>query len=142
MKKTLLSFIMLALPALAQTTVKDALVKHWKVTADFMTAVAKMMPAESYGFKPVPEELSFGQVVVQVAGANVNACANASGMPRPTIPELPGEGTARAEVKARFSHRGEHHLDPFHAGALVPLGFAVGAPVERGRTPAHDDGAG
>ena len=50
--------------------------------------------------------------------------------PRPTIPALTPNGTARAEVKARFSHRGEHHLDPFHAAALVPLGFAVGPPID------------
>jgi len=83
--KLLLAFA-LALPALAQTTVKDALAKHWKVTGDFTIAVAKLMPAESYGFKPVPEELSFGQLMLQIAGANLGACANASGMPRPAVP--------------------------------------------------------
>ncbi len=49
--------------------------------------------------------------------------------PRPTLPELAGSGTASGECKARFSHRGEHHLDPFHAAALVPMGFAVGPPI-------------
>jgi len=87
--KLLLTFA-LALPALAQSSaddsIKDALVKHWKVTADFTIAVARLMPAESYGFKPVPEELSFGQLMLQVGGANLNACANASGMPRPEVP--------------------------------------------------------
>jgi hypothetical protein len=86
MKKNLLTLLMLSLPALAQTTVKDSLAKHWKVTADFTMAVADKMPADSYGFKPVPEELSFGQLIVQIAGANMSACANASGMPRPAVP--------------------------------------------------------
>jgi uncharacterized damage-inducible protein DinB len=84
--KRLLLIAAIALPALAQTTIKDALVKHWKTTGDFTLAVAKAMPAESYGYKPVPEEMSFSQVLVQVAGANMNACSNASGMPRPAIP--------------------------------------------------------
>lgn len=44
------------------------------------------MPAASYNFKPVPAELSFGQLFVQIAGANLNACALASGMPRPAMP--------------------------------------------------------
>lgn len=83
--KLLLTFA-LTLPALAQTTVTDALAKHWKVTGDFTIAVAKLMPAESYGFKPVPAELSFGQLMLQIAGANLGACANASGMPRPAVP--------------------------------------------------------
>jgi hypothetical protein len=76
----------LAIPAFSQTTVKDALVKHWKVTGDFTIAVAKLMPADQYGFRPVPEELSFGQLILQIAGANMGACSAASGMPRLTVP--------------------------------------------------------
>jgi len=89
--KHLLTMFALSLAALAQTagaqsSIQDALAKHWKVTADFTIAVAEKMPADSYGFKPVPEELSFGQLMVQIAGANMSACANASGMPRPETP--------------------------------------------------------
>ena len=76
----------LALPALAQTTLHDSLVKHWKTTEDFTIAVAQKMPADGYGFKPVPEELSFGQLMVQIGGANLNACALASGMTGPAVP--------------------------------------------------------
>jgi uncharacterized protein (DUF58 family) len=49
--------------------------------------------------------------------------------PRPTVAELAPRAAARGEVKASFSQRGEHHLDPFHASALVPLGLAVGPDV-------------
>ena len=86
MKSRLAIVLAIAIPAIAQTTVKDSLARHWKVTGDFTLAVAKLMPAEDYGFRPVPEELSFSQVMIQVAGANISACANASGMPRPAIP--------------------------------------------------------
>ncbi|HUK16506.1 MAG TPA: DinB family protein [Bryobacteraceae bacterium] len=79
--------LLLAGPALAQTTLHDSLVKHWKTTEDFTLAVAQAMPADSYGFKPVPEELSFGQLMVQIAGANLNACSLASGMTGPAVPE-------------------------------------------------------
>jgi uncharacterized protein (DUF58 family) len=41
----------------------------------------------------------------------------------------PGE-RARVETSARFVARGEHHLDPFDAAALVPLGLAKGRGVE------------
>lgn len=73
-------------PADAQTTIKDSLVKHWKTTEEFTLAVAKLMPAEDYKFKPVPAELSFGQLMAQVAVANAGACATASGMERPQTP--------------------------------------------------------
>jgi hypothetical protein len=86
-KKLLTTMLALAFPALAQTTIKDALVKHWKVTSDFTIAVAKQMPADSYGFRPVPAELSFGQLMVQIGGANLNACGLASGMTGPAVPE-------------------------------------------------------
>jgi hypothetical protein len=76
---------LLAVPALAQSTIKDALVKHWKTSGDFTIAVAKLMPADSYGFKPVPDELTFGQVLIQVARANLGACALASGTKRPDV---------------------------------------------------------
>ncbi|HVP00410.1 MAG TPA: DinB family protein [Bryobacteraceae bacterium] len=85
MRNILLTFA-LTIPAFSQSSVKDALVKHWKVTGDFTIAVAKLMPADQYGFRPVPVELSFGQLMVQIGGANLNACALASGMPRPAIP--------------------------------------------------------
>jgi uncharacterized damage-inducible protein DinB len=86
-KTKILMTLALAVPAFAQTTVKDALVKHWKTTTEFTLAVAKAMPTEDYGFKPVPEEMSFAQVLVQVGAANLNACSNASGTKRPEIPD-------------------------------------------------------
>jgi hypothetical protein len=85
MKKIFLT-LALAIPAFSQSSVKDALVKHWKVTSDFTVAVAKLMPADQYGYRPVPVELSFGQLMVQIGVANVGACASASGKQRPTPP--------------------------------------------------------
>ncbi|MFN7992535.1 MAG: DinB family protein [Bryobacteraceae bacterium] len=85
-KPNLLLVLSLTLPAIAQTTVKDSLAKHWKTSGEFTMAVAKEMPAESYGFRPVPEEMSFGQLMVHIAGANLRACANASGMKAPPVP--------------------------------------------------------
>jgi len=85
--KTVLTILALVAPGFSQSTVHEALAKHWKVTGDFTIAVAKLMPADQYGFRPVPEELSFGQLMVQIAGANVSACSNASGMKRMAIPE-------------------------------------------------------
>jgi hypothetical protein len=84
--KKLFLVLALAIPAFSQSAMKDALVKHWKVTGDFTIAVAKLMPADQYGFRPVPIELSFGQLMVQIAAANVGACSTASGMTRPATP--------------------------------------------------------
>jgi hypothetical protein len=97
--KKLIVLVALVVPAWAQSTVKDALVKHWKTSQDFTIAVAKLMPAESYAFKPVPEEMSFSEVLLQVGGANLGACANASGTKRPAIPQKIMDGASgKAEV--------------------------------------------
>lgn len=86
MKIYVLAILSAALPAMAQTTVKDALVKHWKTSGEFTIAVADTMPAESYNFRPNPEEMSFGQLMAHIAAVNLNACTNASGMTKPALP--------------------------------------------------------
>ena len=85
MKRTLLTLAALALPALSQTTIKDAMIKHWKATGELTLAVAKAMPAEDYNFRPNPEEMSFGQLMAHIAIADRGACANASGMKAPDL---------------------------------------------------------
>ncbi len=80
---TVLLVAAVAAPAFAQSTVKTALAQHWKTSGEFTIAVAEKMPADSYDFRPSPEEMTFGQLMAHIANANVNACANASGLPKP-----------------------------------------------------------
>jgi uncharacterized protein (DUF58 family) len=48
----------------------------------------------------------------------------------PRVAALRPGGVTRVEATARFSDRGEHHLDPFSVAALVPLGLAVGPSID------------
>jgi uncharacterized damage-inducible protein DinB len=86
MKKLVLTAVALAAPVLAQTTIAPSIVDHWKKSADFTIAVAKAMPAESYNYRPTPEEMSFGHVIAHIAAANAGACATASGTQRLAAP--------------------------------------------------------
>lgn len=68
-----------------------------------------------------------------------------------TIASLPAHDDVETSIEARFSARGQHHLDPFVASALAPFGLVSGpllgsrgvrflvvpriAPVQRLRTP-------
>jgi uncharacterized damage-inducible protein DinB len=97
-KKTLVTLAVLALPAFSQTTVKEAMVNHWKVTGTFTIDVAKAMPADGYGFKPVAEEMSFGQLMAHIGAADVGTCAAVTGMQRPDEPA--GIGAWRKDQKA------------------------------------------
>jgi uncharacterized damage-inducible protein DinB len=46
-------------------------VQDWKISRQFTLDVADAMPAEFYSFKPNPEEMSFGEQMIHIAGANV-----------------------------------------------------------------------
>jgi uncharacterized protein (DUF58 family) len=47
----------------------------------------------------------------------------------PTLTRVPAGGAATTVCRARFSDRGEHHLDPFRASALAPFGLTQGPAV-------------
>jgi len=80
------TLLVIAIPAAAQTSQKDILLKHWKTSSDFTIAVASAMPAEGYTFRPVPEEMSFGELMAHIAALDRNSCANASGLTPPALP--------------------------------------------------------
>ncbi|MDX1983986.1 MAG: hypothetical protein SFV51_27170, partial [Bryobacteraceae bacterium] len=80
--KLVLAAVLMTASVWAQASVKDAMIKHWKVTAEFTLAVADAMPADGYDFKPNVEEMAYGQLMAHIAGVNLSACANASGLTR------------------------------------------------------------
>jgi uncharacterized damage-inducible protein DinB len=82
----LLALLACATSTVAQTTNKDILLKHWKTSGEFTLAVAAAMPADSYNFRPTPEEMSFGELMAHIAMADRNACTNASGLSAPALP--------------------------------------------------------
>jgi uncharacterized damage-inducible protein DinB len=46
-------------------------VHDWTISKQFTLDVANAMPAELYSFKPNPDEMTFGEQIVHIAGANV-----------------------------------------------------------------------
>jgi uncharacterized damage-inducible protein DinB len=87
MKKYLLiTLLAVAIPAFGQAAQKDVLLKHWKTSGEFTIAVANAMPADGYSFRPMPEEMSFGELIAHIAASDRNACANASGLTAPALP--------------------------------------------------------
>lgn len=66
-KSVLVTLLVLAIPAAAEITQKDILLKHSKTSGDFTIAVANAMPADGYTFRPVPEEMSFGELMAHIA---------------------------------------------------------------------------
>jgi uncharacterized damage-inducible protein DinB len=46
-------------------------VQDWKISKQFTIDVANTMPADLYSFKPNPDEMTFGEQMIHIAGANV-----------------------------------------------------------------------
>lgn len=55
------------------------LAKHWATSKQFTLDVANAMPAEHYGFKPNPEEMSYGELMVHIGQANAGRFAAIAG---------------------------------------------------------------
>jgi len=49
--------------------------KHWKTARELTLAVADAMPADGYGLKPDPGEMSFGEQIAHIAQANYGYCS-------------------------------------------------------------------
>lgn len=58
-------------------------IKDWQISKQFTMEVADAMPAEFYSFKPNPEEMTFGEQIIHIAGSNVYRFHELSGIKPP-----------------------------------------------------------
>jgi uncharacterized damage-inducible protein DinB len=63
----------------AETDYKALFAKHWQISKEFTLLVAQAMPAEGYDFKPTPEEMSFGELMIHIADSNSDSFAWVAG---------------------------------------------------------------
>jgi len=70
-----------------------AMSRAWQRAAEYMPAAAEWMPADKYGFKPTPEQMSFGEIIAHEAESNETLCAALGGGTR-----TPTESTAGASA--------------------------------------------
>lgn len=74
---TVIAVLCLAASAAAQAAHVDTVVDmkefvhDWQISKDFTIDVAKAMPAELYTFKPNPDEMTFGEQMIHIAGSNI-----------------------------------------------------------------------
>jgi hypothetical protein len=73
----------------AGSPVSEALRKIRDRQSKNLVAAAEAMPESKYGFKPTPAQLSFGDVIVHLSGANDFLCSSVAG----------GEAPKRADIK-------------------------------------------
>ena len=67
----------------ARNPVSDALRSQEQRRGKNLVEAAEDMPAEKYGFKPTPAQMSFGDVVVHLAEGNDDLCSAITGVAAP-----------------------------------------------------------
>jgi hypothetical protein len=109
MKLMVLLFVLVSVSAFAQTkdpvssAAKDILPSQSKN----MAAAAEEMPADKYGFKPTPEQISFGHMVMHIAMVNDFLCSKIGDAPAPATADLKdtdGKDKLVAALKTSFDY--------------------------------------
>lgn len=53
-------------------------------------AAFEAMPADKFGYKPTPDQMTFGHLAAHIVSSNYFFCSNAGDVPRPKTEELKG----------------------------------------------------
>ena len=70
-----------------------------------LVAAVEEMPADKFGYKPTPEQMTFAHLVLHMTESNYVLCAKASDMPQPKHDELKdtdGKDKLLATLKSSF----------------------------------------
>ncbi len=126
-----------ASPALSQQAgnpVSDALRMELQRAQRNLVAAAEAMPADKYGFKPTPAQMSFGQLVLHVAGSNDFMCGTISGTKAPERTKLQASDTkdvlvTRIKDSFAFCTTALAPVEDSRMGEMVP--FFGGRQVSR-----------
>ena len=67
-----------------------------------MPAAAEAMPADKYGFKPTPEQLSFGEIIAHESESNETLCASLGGASATPTESVAGATAPKEQLVARI----------------------------------------
>ena len=81
--------------------VSDALRSIEQRAGKNLVAAAEEMPAEKYGFKPTPAQMSVGEIIVHLSEGNDYLCSKIGGMPAPKRSEV-AAGAAKEKLVSRL----------------------------------------
>jgi len=104
----MVSIICLSSAALAQQTkspVSDALREIYANREKNMVAAFEEMPADKFGYKPTPDQMTFGHLAAHIVSSNYFFCSNVGDVPRPKTEELKetdGKDKLVSALKASF----------------------------------------
>ena len=67
-----------------------------------MPGAADLMPADKYGFKPTPQQMSFGEIIAHEASSNETLCASIAGGAQTPLESAAGATAPKDELVARL----------------------------------------
>ncbi len=125
--------------AQAQNPISSAFRSIAQRQTKYITEAAEEMPAEKYGFKPTPAQMTFGDVIAHlVKEGNDELCSASSGQPAPARPAVTGTDpkdklVAALKASFQFCATALAAMDdskladsiPFFGGRKVTRGTAV-----------------
>ncbi len=113
MKRSFLGFVVLwSAVALAQQTkspASDVLRSMLSGREKTTVAAFEEMPADKYGYKPTPDQMTFGHLAAHIVSSNYSFCANVGDVPKPKVEEVKdtdGKDKLVAAMKASFEFCG------------------------------------
>jgi len=96
------AILTLATSASAQDAAAAALKQSWTRASTNMPAAAELLPADKYGFKPTPEQMSFGEILAHEARSNETLCGALDGSPQQPSESAAGATAPKDSIVARL----------------------------------------
>lgn len=125
--------LLLAAPAAAQgssSPLADALRANLKTSERNFVAAVDLMPADKFGFKPTPQQSSFGHLVVHAIMANNFMCGLVSGKQAPKGAAV-SDTMPKTELVARLKE--SYSFCDGALGSLADTGLTAELPFFGGR---------
>ncbi len=112
--------------AVAQNPLADAFRANAADEAKNLVAAAEEMPADKYGYKPTPAQMSFGQIVVHLSSGNDALCGALTGVKAPmrskvAVTDSKDVLVARLKETFDFCHDALAKLTDAGLGTEVPV---------------------
>ncbi len=128
-----------AMPSQAQGPLAAAMKRSLTRYSTNMPGAADLMPADKYGFKPTPEQMSFGEIIAHESESNETLCAAIGGGGNTPSESAAGATAPKDQLVARLRKSFEYCgtvIDnlkesalgdsvPFFGGRKAPRAVAV-----------------
>jgi uncharacterized damage-inducible protein DinB len=119
MKRLLAILTLLTIPCLpAGENIVPKLVQHWKTSKAYTLTIARQMPESDYNFKPNPDQMTFKEQLMHIAGMNEYFMSRINGNKAPlTKPAKLDKASVIKALSESFDYviRTISHLTPAQA---------------------------